>query len=147
MINTQINDQIMEVFYEISRNIREKMAFVSEAAQLTVLQIQALIFINRKEVSSMGDLASEFKISLPTATVLLNKLANLNLIRRLKSKSDRRIVNVSLKKKGKSLLKKAMKHRHVNTNKILVYLSLEDRKELLRILSNLSNNIKKTHEK
>jgi|WetSurMetagenome_2_1015567.scaffolds.fasta_scaffold09159_5 MarR family transcriptional regulator, organic hydroperoxide resistance regulator len=147
MINTQINDRIMEVFYEISRSIREKMAYSYEATQLTVLQLQTLVFITKNKVISMGDLANEFKISLPTATVLSDKLVNLGIIKRIESKNDRRIVNISLTEKGKSLFKKAMKQRHLKVNKILAYLSSRDRKELLRILDNLASNIGKTYEK
>ena len=147
MLNTSINDKILEVFFEVSRGIREEMSVDCQASQLTVLQLQALIFINRKKTLSMSYIASLFKISLPTASSLSDKLANFGLIKRLESKNDRRIVNISLTEKGKYLLKKAMKQRHLKMNKVLSYLSLEDRKELLRILGNLSANIKKTYEK
>jgi MarR family transcriptional regulator, organic hydroperoxide resistance regulator len=147
MINTQINEKIVEVFYEVSRSIREKMSFDCDAAQLTVLQIQTMILIEKNRILSMGDIANEYKISLPTATVLSDKLVKLNLIKRGKSKDDRRIVNISLTEKGKMLLKKAMKQRHAKINEILSYLSSEDRGELLRILDNLSRNIKKNYEK
>ena len=147
MLNTSINDKILEVFFEVSRGIREEMSVDCQASQLTVLQLQALIFINRKKTLSMSYIASLFKISLPTASSLSDKLANFGLIKRLESKNDRRIVNISLTEKGKYLLKKAMKQRHLKMNKVLSYLSLEDRKELLRILGNLSTNIKKTYEK
>jgi len=123
------------------------MAYSYEATQLTVLQLQTLVFITKNKVISMGDLANEFKISLPTATVLSDKLVNLGIIKRIESKNDRRIVNISLTEKGKSLFKKAMKQRHLKVNKILAYLSSRDRKELLRILDNLASNIGKTYEK
>jgi MarR family transcriptional regulator, organic hydroperoxide resistance regulator len=147
MLNTAINDKILEVFFEVSRGIREEMTVDCQTSQLTVLQLQALIYINKKKILSMSDIAGLFKISLPTATVLSDKLMNFNLIKRQESKDDRRIVNISLTEKGKSLLKKAMKKRHQKMNKVLSYLSLEDRGELLRILSNLSNNIQKKYEK
>lgn len=147
MINNAINDKIMEVIFEISRGIREKMSFDCHAAQLTVLQLQALILISKNKIMSMGDIAAEFKISLPTATVLLDKLVNFNLIERLKSKTDRRVVNVSLTDKGKELLKKALKERHVKFNKMLSYISLGDKKSLLKVLENISLKIQKAYEK
>jgi MarR family transcriptional regulator, organic hydroperoxide resistance regulator len=147
MINTKINEKIMEVFYEVSRSIREKMSFDCNAAQLTVLQLQALILINRGKILSMGDIADEFKISLPTATVLSDKLVKMKLVKRHKSIDDRRIVNVSLTEKGKTLLKKAMRQRHIKINELLSYLPLKDREMLFNILDNLSTNIKKTYEK
>jgi DNA-binding MarR family transcriptional regulator len=147
MVNTKINDKILEVFFEISRGIKSEMAVDCQTSQLTVLQLQALIFIKRKNTLSMSDIANLFNISLPTATALSDKLINLNLIKRQESEKDRRIVNISLTEKGNALLKKAMKIRHQKMNKVLAYLSLEDRKELLRILGNLSNNIQKNYEK
>jgi len=147
MINTKINEKIMEVFFEISRGIREKMSFDCNAAQLTVLQLQTLILINKNKTLSMGDIANEFKISLPTATVLSDKLVKIKLVKRNKSVSDRRIVNVSLTEKGKTLLKKAMKQRHIKINELLSYLPLKDREMLFKILDNLSSNIKKNYEK
>lgn len=147
MTRTSINDQILGVFFEVSRGIREEMSIDCQTAQLTVLQLQSLIFIKKSKTVSMTDLAKMFKISLPTATVLSDKLVNLELVQRQESKTDRRIVNISLTEKGKAFLKKAMIIRHQKMNKLLEYLSLEDRKELLRILSNLSANIQKSYEK
>jgi DNA-binding MarR family transcriptional regulator len=147
MINTKINEKIMEVFFEVSRSIREKMSFDCDAAQLTVLQLQSLILISKHKTMSMGDIANEFKISLPTATVLTDKLVKMKLIKRNKSANDRRIVNVTLTKKGKTLLKKAMKQRHIKINELLSYLPLKDRERLFEILNNLSLNFRKNHEK
>jgi DNA-binding MarR family transcriptional regulator len=147
MVNTKINEKIMEVFFEISRGIREKMSFDCNAAQLTVLQLQTLILISKNKTLPMGNIASEFNISLPTATVLSNKLVKMKLIKRNKSVDDRRIVNVSLTAKGKTLLKKAMKQRHIKINELLSYLPLKDREMLFKILNNLSLSIKKTYEK
>ena len=147
MANTGINDQLAEIIFAIPRIVKEEMAFDSDTSQLTVLQLQALIFIKRKKIVSMGDVASQFKISLPTATVLSDKLVNTGLIKRIRSEKDRRIVDVSFTEKGENLLKKAMKQRHQKINKMLSYLSLEDKKQLLRILKNFSVNIQKTYEK
>jgi len=147
MINATINDQLTEIIFELSRTMKEEMAFDSDTAQLTVLQFQTLILIKKKKTVSMSDIANQFKISLPTATVLSDKLVRENLIKRIRDENDRRIVDVSLTEKGKSLLKKAMKQRHQKINKMLSYLPSEDKKKLFNILKNLSINIQKAYEK
>ena len=147
MTNTAINDQLAETIFALSRNMKEGMAFDSDTLQLTVLQFQTLIFVKKHKDVLMGDIADQFNISLPTATVLSDKLVNLKLIQRTKDENDRRIVKVSLTEKGIELLKKAMKQRHQKISKTLAYLSSEDKKQLLRILENLSVNIKKAYEK
>lgn len=147
MGNTQLNDQLAEIIFELSRSMKEEMTFDSDTLQLTVLQFQTLIFIKKNKATLMGNIADKFKISLPTATVLTDKLATVNLIKRDRSEIDRRIVNVSLTEKGESLLKEAMKQRHKKISKMLSYLRSEDKKQLLRILTNLSIDIKKAYEK
>lgn len=144
---TTINDQLAETIFALSRSMKEEMTFDSDTLQLTVLQLQALIFINKNKAVLMGDIANHFDISLPTATVLSDKLVKAKLIKRNRNKKDRRIVNVSLTEKGKTLLKKAIKQRHQKINKLLSYLSVNDRKKLLSILENLSVNINKSYEK
>lgn len=147
MINATINDQLIEIIFALSRAMKEGMTFDSETSQLTVLQLQALIFIKKNKAVSMGDIANQFKISLPTATVLSDKLVNTDLIQRDRDENDRRIVDVSLTKNGESLLREAMKQRHQKINKMLSYLSSEDKKKLFNILKNLSVNIQKAYEK
>ena len=142
-----INDQIAEMMFALSRSLKEEMTFDSETLQLTVLQFQALIFIKKNKDVLMGDIAGHFKISLPTATVLSDKLVNSGLVKRERSENDRRIVNVSLTQKGEKMLKTAMKQRHQKVNKMLSLLSMEDRKQILNILKNLISNIQKSYEK
>jgi len=100
MTNTAINDQLAEAMFALSRSMKEEMTFDSDTLQLTVLQLQTLIFIKKHKDVLMGDIADQFNISLPTATVLSDKLVNLKLIQRAKDESDRRIVKVFLTEKA-----------------------------------------------
>jgi MarR family transcriptional regulator, organic hydroperoxide resistance regulator len=142
-MTNMINDQLTEMIFAFSRLMKEGMAFNCETSQLTVLQLQSLIFIKKEGTVTMGNIADKFKVSLPTATVFSDKLVNMGIVKRARSESDRRIVNISLTAKGENLFKKAMKQRHQKINKVLSYLSLEDKKQLLSILKNLAANIKK----
>jgi len=146
MTNT-INDQLTEIVFAFSRIMKEGMAFDSDASRLIVLQLQTLIFIHKKKTVSIGDIANQFKVSLPTATVLSNKLVKMNIVKRTRGRSDRRIVKISFTQKGEHLLKKAIKQRHQKINKLLSYLSAEDKKRLFNILNNLLVKIQKTYEK
>ena len=146
MTNT-INDQLTEMVFAFSRTMREGMAFDSDASRLTVLQLQALIFIHKKKIVSIGDIANQFKVSLPTATVLSGKLVKMNIVKRTRGRSDRRIIKISFTQKGEHLLKKAIRQRHQKINKLLSYLSVEDKKRLFNILNNLLVRIQKAYEK
>jgi DNA-binding MarR family transcriptional regulator len=146
MTNT-INDRLMDVLFLVTRAMKGKTEFSCDTSDLTILQFHALIFISKNKIVSMGDIADQFKISLPTATVLTDKLMKMGLIERKENIDDRRRVYISLIRKGERLMRKAIKARHQKMNKILEYLMPSDKKTLLRILTNLANNIKKTYEK
>ena len=50
---------------------------------------------------------------------------------------DRRIVKINLTKQGEKLMHDAMRQRRNKINKLLSYLSQEDKKHLFRILKNV----------
>ena len=115
--------EIMEVMFEISRCMKEEMAYTHDLMHLSILQIQALIFISQNKKVSMGDIAGYFHIELSSATSLLNKLYNQKLVDRHIDKEDKRLVLILLTEEGKSLLKQAMNQRRKKLEKILSYLS------------------------
>ena len=144
MTNKALNEQIAEQMFTVSRLMKEEMTFDSDTSQLTILQLQALIFISRHEAGTMTELSNHFSISLPTATSLSNKLVNAKLIKRQTSKTDRRIVTLVLTQKGQDVLAQAMKQRSSKLNTMLSYLSLSEKEQLLQIMKNLITNIQKS---
>ena len=143
MTDKVLNEQIAECMFMLSRLMKEEMTFDSETAQLTILQLQALLFIKRNEAVTMTEVATHFGISLPTATSLSNKLVTAKLITRENNTTDRRIVTLVLTPKGKDLLIKAMKYRSAKLQTMLSYMSLPEKEQLLDIIKNLIANIQK----
>ncbi len=147
MTNTVLNYQLIEVIFSLSRTMRDEMKFDSDTSNLSVVQLQALIFIKKKNIVSMSDIAGQFNTTLPTATSLSDKLVRQNLVQRQQGVSDRRVVNLSLTEQGENLLKEAMVQRHQKINNMLFYLSTEDKEQLLKILKNLTAKIQESYEK
>ena len=86
----------------------------------------------------MGDIASHFSTTMPTATALVDKLIAAKLVIRENDAKDRRIVKISLTKAGEKLLTEVKKQRANKMKKLLSYLSKQDKLELLRILEILA---------
>ena len=139
--------ELVEMLFKISRLMKEKMSFKSDMAHLSILQIQTLIFLNKNEKVSMSDIAQHFLIELPSATSLINKLADQDLVKRLEAEHDRRLVMITLTKAGKNLLEKAMSQRQKKLKKILSYLSAKEKQDLLSIFISLDNKLQKENEK
>jgi len=147
MSDKQFNDQIVEAMFTLSRKLKDEMTFDSKTSQLTILQLQTLIFINKQETVTMSDVAKKFKITLPTATSLSDKLVKSELVERTHSVSDRRVVTLQLTAEGTRILNEAMKQRRVKATKLLSYLSEDEKVSLLKIMKSLLDTMQKNNEK
>lgn len=147
MADQNLNDNVIEIIFRISRLMSREMAYNSDVVNLSMLQLQALILIDKNKIIHMGDIATHFKIEMPTATSLLNKLVVMKLVKRKTDKKDRRIVRLNLTNKGKNLLKNAMLQRSKKINKLLFYLPLKNKKELLKILDEIVVKMEGKNEK
>ncbi len=134
--------KLVEVMFKISRFMKQEMSYTGKLIHLSILQIQALIFLKQHKEATMGDIAEGFHIELPSATSLLSKLCYQNLVERRTDSEDKRLVKISLTTKGITLLKEAMEERKKKLHKILSYLSEKEQSDLLTILETLNNRLK-----
>ncbi len=145
-MNKNTNSELIESIFRLSRLMKENMCYSSELTTLSLLQLQALIFLNKKKNAQMREIAEQFKIEMPTATSLINKLSTAKLILRQEDSKDRRLVRIVLTEQGKTLLDKAMKERTKKMHFLLSYLSDNDKIELLRIIQLLTKQMEKQDE-
>jgi len=134
---------LVEMLFKISRLMKHEMSFTNNLTHLSVLQIQTLLFLNQNTNSSMGDIAEYFRIELPSATSLINKLCDQKLVKRFEDSEDRRLVRIALTGDGKTLLEKAIRERRKKLEKILSYLSAREKSDLSTILKTLNNKMQK----
>ena len=134
----EINDQILEAIFNLGRNFKGGVSGSFEHSHPTILQCQALECVKKKAGMHMGDIASHFATTMPTATALVDKLILAKLVRRENDVKDRRIVRINLTKAGEKLLREVEKQRAGKMKKLLFYLSKQDKLDLLRILETLA---------
>ena len=138
---------LMEMLFKISRLMKEKMSFRNDLIHLSVLQIQTLVHLSQNEKVSMSDIAQHFLIELPSATSLINKLVDQDLVKRYEDQQDRRLVMITLTETGKTMFEQAMSQRKKKFEKILSYLSAKEKQDLLSIFKTLDNKLQKENEK
>jgi len=134
----EINDQILEAMFKLVRDFKGSMSDNFVHSHLTMLQCQALECIKKKAGMHMGDIASHFATTMPTATSLVDKLITAKLVKRENDAKDRRIVKIFLTKIGEKMLIEVKKQRAGKMKKLLSYLPNQDKLELLRILETLA---------
>ncbi|HEX8965880.1 MAG TPA: MarR family winged helix-turn-helix transcriptional regulator [Patescibacteria group bacterium] len=138
---------IVEAIFALSKLLKEQITSDLKLVHLSVLQLQALVFLHQHPDSAMSDIANFFKIELPSATSLINKLVDMDLAIRKEDKKDRRLVRISVTTQGQNLLAEGMKARAKHMEKVVSYLSEDDQQALLRILQTLIKTMEEQNEK
>lgn len=146
MAHNNLDSQIMDKMFMLSRVMKESITFNGEIADLTLLQLQALVYIKKNKQTTMSDLANQFAISLPTATALSDKLIKVGYAQRTRSTTDRRVVYLALTDKGTQLLQKALKQRNTKIEHMLGFLAEDKKEQLLEILTSLLSDIQNQYE-
>lgn len=138
MINTKITDKEIILFvYKISRLVRKYTADVNHVTEEpSMLQLQALINISHG-MSTMGQIAQELYIKLPTASSLVDRLIEAGYVKRINDALDRRVIKINLTEKGKHILSTTMKAKIKKTKFLLDKLSANEKKSMIMIMKNL----------
>lgn len=103
----------------------------------TMLQGQALEYINENPRLTAGDLAGGLQMSSSAVTQLTNRLLAVNYISRKHSQIDRRAIHFELTIVGKKHLHELLTNRKMVASKILSSMSENDFKEVIRIFNNV----------
>lgn len=142
-MKTDNTNELVEVMFTVFRLMKAKMSFTNNFIHLSILQIQALMFLCHNTNVDMSDIAEYFQVEMPSATSLINKLCDHQLVKRYEDPKDRRLVRITLTDDGKKLVEQAMCERRKKIEKVLSYLSEQEKLELLRILKTLDTKLQK----
>ncbi len=132
---------IDEITHEISVMLPKLMKgarsdFLSKT-NITSAQMIILVSIHDHGRCKLKTLAKERGISPPTATGLIDRLVNSGYVKREADPDDRRVVMVSLTKKGKKSVEgflDSVRHRWKN---ILIHLTPKEQYQYLNILKKI----------
>ena len=123
-----------EIAWLVPKLLRGIRAGFIAAPQVTTSQLVTLLRIYEKVSTRVGVLSKEMHVSAPTITGVIDRLLRHGYIKRTHDKEDRRVVNVELTNKGKSLVEQTLSEINKRWYRILVHLSQEERENYLRIL-------------
>ncbi|KGM99139.1 MarR family transcriptional regulator [Clostridium novyi A str. 4570] len=124
---------------EINSKINYKVTEELKNIGLTVPQITAIKFIAHRKKVTVSELSEEMNITKATVSGILNRLENMNIIKRIRSKEDKRIVYVVFSDEGLSLAKDI---KHIMNNCFENIFSNVSKEDLISIDNNLSSLLK-----
>lgn len=145
-----LTEQIFTLLLQLRKHMMNAMntqvGKEREQRVATALQFHTLRNILEKPRITVGELASELNMSSGAIAQLIDRLTTSKWILRETSDIDRRIIHLSLTEEGKEELLNMKKTFFKKYTSILSFISDEDKKDLIRILTNLLTGLKKKNE-
>ena len=135
-----IEEKIIFATYKISRHMRKQFGVKPHAHELTMIQITGLIAIAHGR-NTMGDIAEELNITLPSATSLVERLVKGEYVERVHNPHDKRVVQIVLTEKGKAVLKKGLEDKVEKMRFMLSKLTEEERNTILSLLEKILTSL------
>ena len=134
-----VDKKICQLIFDIYRRLRKNFISLTEG-KLTIYQIHILLYLNEKKQVSLNDIAKIFGTSFPSATISVDKLVKEGMIKRKKSRKDRRITLIGLTKKGLKTINNLNKKRDIEVKTLLKKLSKKEKKTFLDLLEKIINS-------
>ena len=108
---------------------------VQEASNLTYTEYDYLETISEAKAIRLSDLAEQMKVSKPTASNMVRRLENKELLSRKPCQNDRRATYLALSPQGENILLRDRQFYNQLLNELLQTLSEEDRNILQNLLA------------
>jgi len=135
----KLPNQILNVKASIQEhNLREKLELINDQDVFFTI---SFAFSRQDEPITMGDLSRIMGVPFSTATRTVDWLVNNCYVQRLADPDDRRVVRVELTGAGKELYQAMNDILLESAEQFLQNFSLEERKELGRLLGKLVDNL------
>ncbi len=94
-----INKILVELFNHILL-LEERNLKTHGLKNLTITEVHVIEAINKVEYPSMGDVAAKLMVTIGTLSTTVNRLVQKGYVKNERSEKDRRVVLLSLTKKG-----------------------------------------------
>ena len=139
-----ILQRIMTSYNDISKAINPKGLL---KINLTSAQIKLLTCFSNKSELTMTELSNNLAVSMPTMTAMVDRLVNSKMVERERDNRDRRVVKVKLTDAGEKILRKLIRIRRKEMEKILMNLNGEEMESYLTSIEVVARLLAKARQK
>ena len=128
--------ELSSLFFEMRQTIRANLP-IGQADPNAWMRFETLCFIAENEKPTMQDIAKQLRVTAPSATSLIRKLSSLGWVERVPLETDKRVVRISLTKKGTKELAGYRRRSETTMRKVFSKLPERDLVHLIRALRSL----------
>lgn len=134
----RINDFLVDAYGRISK-IEERAMTTGLGSAISITEIHIIEKIGLTEPARMSEIAHLLGVTLATLTVACDKLEAKDLVRRARSRADRRVVHVTLTPRGRAVYEYHRSFHERMISSILDTLSPEQSAVLAQSLEKLQD--------
>lgn len=113
-----------------------RAGFITSSA-ITTSQLIVLLAIYEKGTIKAGRLSKQMRVSAPTITGIVDRLARSNYLKRTPDDKDRRAINIQLTKKGEMEAKRFLRGVRNRWKSILSHIEPEEGEMFLKIFKRI----------
>jgi DNA-binding MarR family transcriptional regulator len=133
-------EELVSHMFIMGRLMRDKMHKNIGTGQCSMLEFETLKYIKDAGKPHMRDVAKNFHVTPPAATLLIDTLVKAKLLERILDPKDRRSVRVGVTAKGKRLLERGMAKKINELKKTFIILTPTERAQFIVILKKIIKN-------
>lgn len=134
----RIVHEVMKLLPELGKAITRSMPVHVRHEGVSLAQVKAIVHLFEYGPQTMGDLAEGLKITTPSATGLVNPLAEMGFVVRDRDQEDRRVVRVSLSEHAQEMAHSILDQRVTEVAAAMDGMSLEAQQSFLEGLERLA---------
>ena len=144
MIQTDQLTEIIEKFSRLIAILEDQVMDQPEFKSITMRQFYYLDIIRTLESPTVTEITHQLNITKPTATIAINKLEEMELVKKTQSENDRRIFYIELTSKGKKINKAHDRCHQTIVKNLVSSLTEKDTMQFTRILSQILHSFNKS---
>ncbi|MGB2599496.1 MAG: MarR family transcriptional regulator [Candidatus Omnitrophota bacterium] len=133
--------EMLKIMPRLMREFMKRQEGIFTKGNLTVPDIIVMDALREKGPCTMGFLAGILNLTTSAATVIVDRMTRKGLAKREHSKEDRRVVRVTLVKKGEDTIKNINTERHHMANELFSVLNEKERREYLHLIEKVYNGL------
>jgi DNA-binding MarR family transcriptional regulator len=133
-------EDLVSHMFIMGRLMRDKIHKKVGSGQCTLLEFETLKFVKEEGQPHMRDVAKNFHVTPPAATLLIDSLVQARLLARVLDPKDRRSVRVALTVRGKQILERGMTKKVNEIKKVFSVLTPAERTHFVAVIKKIINN-------
>jgi DNA-binding MarR family transcriptional regulator len=138
----ELNMEALEYLHFLLDLFEYKRMYQADSSGLRPIDLFLLERIHQDNGCQTLELSKKYHYAPATLISMLDRLEAANLIERRRSKEDRRIVQIFIKKKGALIIKNHVSEDRIFASNLLQLLNIEEQDQLLKILEKMRSSIK-----